>query len=142
MTTMSGTLRTEASSIELMKYRSPLATEAVWCSWCVVEDLLNLLHDLRGQLRQELESLDVVLDLGHTGCSKNHSADVGVLRSPCEGKLCDVASESLSDLCQLSDLGDLGLALFRLQLLDGVLEESLVGSETRVLWDLEEVWLV
>lgn len=133
---MSGILRTESSSIEPAKNRSPLATKAVWCSWSVVENLLNLLHDLWSELRQELKRLDVVLDLRNASSPKDDSADVGVLRRPCEGKLCDIATKSLSDFCQLADLGDLGLSLLGLKLLDGVLEESLVRGETGVLWDL------
>lgn len=47
----------------------------------------------------------------------------------------DVATQPLSDLGQLPDLGDLCLALLALQLLDGALEETLVGREARVLRD-------
>lgn len=54
---------------------------------------------------------------------------------PCERKLGGIAAEFLGDLGKLFDLGYLSLTLWRLQRLDGRLEEGLVRGEAAVLWD-------
>lgn len=54
---------------------------------------------------------------------------------PGKRELCDSATELFGDLGKTPDLLDLGLALVRLESLDGALEEAAVGSETAVLGD-------
>jgi hypothetical protein len=134
--------------------RLPLAAVGGGRSGLVGQDVLDLLHDLGSDLGKQLHGLAVVLNLGNLGGTEDDSADVGVHHAPIKNvsicmrksesnacsinvpgkrKLCDGATELLSDLGKTPDLLDLGLALFGLKSLDRALEEALVGGETAVL---------
>jgi len=69
----------------------------------------------------------------HLCRAQNDGADVGVAGRPGKTELRDGTAELLGHGRQLLDLFDLGLALGRLELLDGALEESLVRGEAAVL---------
>ena len=99
----------------------------------VLKDGLNLLHNLRSELVNKGQSLEVVLNLLDLGSTENDSANVGVLGGPGEREVGSSGTETLSDLGQLAHLLDLGLALLGLEALDGALEEGLVGGEAGVL---------
>jgi hypothetical protein len=114
---------------------SPLAAKVRGGSGLVVEDLLDLLHDLVRQLGQQLQGLAVFADLARLGSSQDDGADVLVLDGPGDGQRSRGAAQALGDLGQLANLCDLGLALLCLQLLDGAVEKVLVGREPAVLGD-------
>lgn len=118
-----------------MRVDSPLSVERGRGLGLVVQHGLDLLLDLGRQLVQQGQRLDVVVDLLDLGGAQDDGADVGVAGGPGEGELRRVAAQPLGDLGQLLDLLDLGLALVRLQALDRVLEELLVGREPRALGD-------
>lgn len=101
----------------------------------VVQNPLNLLHDIVGQLGQNIQCLQVFRDLLGLGSTQDARRDVRVLERPCDGETGHRATERLGDLGELLDLGDLGLALLGLKLLDGFSEEFLVGGVTGVFWD-------
>ena len=75
------------------------------------------------------------MDLLHLASTKDHCANVGVLRSPGKCELARRGSKLFGDRGELLDLLDLCLTLIALQLLNSLLEELLVGREARVLWD-------
>jgi len=52
----------------------------------VIQNLLNLLHDLRCQLGQDLQRLEVLKDLLRPRRPQNDGRRVGILRHPCERK--------------------------------------------------------
>lgn len=114
-------------------FDSPLSVERGRGLGLVVQHRLDLLLDLGRQLVQQGQRLDVVVDLVDLCGAEDDGADVGVAGGPGEGELRGVAAELLGDLGELLDLLDLGLALVRLQALDRVLEELLVGREPRAL---------
>lgn len=58
---------------------------------------------------------------------------VGVEEGPREREVGHARTDALGDLGERLDLGDLGLALLRLELLDGVGEEGRVGRKARAL---------
>lgn len=62
--------------------RLPLAAVGGRRSGLVGQDVLDLLHDLGGDLGKQLDGLAVVLNLGNLGGAKNDSADVGVHHAP------------------------------------------------------------
>lgn len=72
---------------------SPLAAEAVWLRWLVVQDPLDLLHDLIRKLGQELDRLDIVVDLMGLRGAKDDRAHVRVLDAPGKRQLADVATK-------------------------------------------------
>lgn len=113
----------------------PLTVESWSRLRLVIKNLLNLLQNLIIDLLVNLKCLEVILKLLNLCRTENDSADIGVLESPGKRELGDVSTEALSDFGQLLDLLDLGLAGFSLKLVDGVLEEGLVGGESRVLGD-------
>ena len=53
----------------------------------VVEDLLDLVHEVGGDLLGQLEGLAVVLDLLRLGGAEDDGARVRLLRDPGEGEL-------------------------------------------------------
>lgn len=116
-------------------FDSPLSVERGRGLGLVIQHRLDLLLDLGRQLVQQGQRLDVVVDLVDLGGAEDDGADVGVAGGPGEGQLRRVAAQLLGDLGELLDLLDLGLALVRLQALDRVLEELLVGGEPRALGD-------
>lgn len=71
----------------------------------------------------------------YLSCTQNHSRNIGVAGSPCQSELGSVATKFLGNGGKLPDLLDLGFAFGRLELLDSVFEERLVGGEARVLRD-------
>jgi len=119
----------------------------------VLENLLNLLHDVVGELGQQLQRLAVVVHLLWLGCSEDYRADVfaapplasistwdgnhkySLLRAPCQRELCRVATQLLGNLAEFPHLLQLRLPLLRLELFDGALEEFGVCGEPRVFWD-------
>lgn len=123
----------------------------------VLQHVLDLGHDFGSDFGQQLHGLAVVLDLRDLGGAEDDGADVGVHDAPKEEvlvlelskymswkqhenlprerKLRDGATKLLSDLGELSDLLDLGLALLGLQSADRVLEEGLVLRKAAVLGD-------
>lgn len=114
---------------------SPLSVERGGGLGLVIQHRLDLLLDLRGELVQQRQGLDVVVDLLDLCGAEDDGADVGVAGGPGEGELRRVAAQLLGDLGELLDLLDLGLALVRLQAVDRVREELLVGGEARALGD-------
>jgi len=84
-----------------------VATESGGPSGLVVEDLLDLLHQLGSQLLEQLQGTKVVLQLLNLGGTKYDSGDIGILCSPCQTKLGDSATELLGDGGELSDLVNL-----------------------------------
>lgn len=114
---------------------SPLSVERGRGLGLVVQHGLDLLLDLRGELVQQRQGLDVVVDLLDLCGAEDDGADVGVAGGPGEGELRRVAAQLLGDLGELLDLLDLGLAFLRLQAVDRVREELLVGGEARALGD-------
>ena len=69
--------------------RLPLAAVGGWGSGLVGQDILDLLHDLGGDLGKKLHGLAVVLDLGNLGGAKDDSGDVGVHHAPSKMLVCD-----------------------------------------------------
>lgn len=49
----------------------------------VEQQLINLRHDLRRQVGQQLETLDIVHDLLRPGSTSDDRRDVFVLQTPC-----------------------------------------------------------
>lgn len=101
----------------------------------VIKDLLNLLQNSIVDLLVKVQSLEVILELLNLGSTQDNSADVRVLEGPGERELGDVSAETLGDFCELLDLLDLGLAGLGLELVDGPLEERLVGGEAGIFGD-------
>lgn len=128
-------MRNLSAPKQQQKVDSPLSVERGRGLGLVIQHGLDLLLDLRGDLVQQRQGLDVVVDLLDLGGAEDDGTDVGVARRPGEGELRRVAAQLLGDLGELLDLLDLGLALVRLQALDRVLEEVLVGGEARALGD-------
>jgi len=62
--------------------RLPLAAVGSRRSGLVGQDVLDLLHDLGGDLGEQLHGLAVVLDLGNLGGAKDDGGDVGVHHTP------------------------------------------------------------
>lgn len=73
------------------------------------------------------------MNLVDLGGAQDDGADIGVLGGPGQSKLTGSATEPLGHGGELPNLLDLGLAFGLLELLDGVLEESLVVGEARIL---------
>lgn len=116
----------------------------------VVKDLLNLLQDLRGELLKDIERLQVVdnlIGLGGTELMVSHSSsampvtthntsrDVLVDQSPGQSQVGGGRTKALSDLGQLPNLLNLGLALGGVERLDVARHHLLVGSVSTVLGD-------
>ena len=101
----------------------------------VPENLFDLFHDLVGDLGQQLQGFDVVVDLARLGRTQDHGADIRVLHAPGQGQLCNGAAQLLSNLGELADLSNLGFAFFLLQRADGTRKEIAVRSEARVFGD-------
>ena len=87
--------------------RLSVATEGSGSSRLVIKNLLDLLHEFWGQLLEELQGSEVVLQLLDLGSTKNDGRDIGVLCSPCQTQLGDGTTELLSDGSELSDLRDM-----------------------------------
>lgn len=119
-----------------------------------MQDTLDFFHNLVCELRKHLQSLAVVVNLRDLGRSEDHrryvravtavstiltpksdyqTEDFLLLRSPSKGELGSRALKAISDLAQLADLLELGLALLALQLLGLVTEEVLVCGKPRIL---------
>lgn len=84
---------------------------------------------------EKLDSTHVVLNLLDLCGTENDGADIGVHCAPCESELCRVSAKTFSDLGELADFLNLGLALLGLELLDGGVEEFLVVGEAGTLGD-------
>lgn len=84
--------------------RLSVAAESGGPSGLVVEDLLNLLHELGSQLLEQLQGAEVVFQLLDLGSTKNDSRDIGVLCSPGQTELGNSATELLGNGGKLSDL--------------------------------------
>ena len=91
----------------------------------VVQDIFDLLEDLRGELINDLKSCQVLLKLTGLGGSKDGGGDVFSLQGPGNSQLNLRAAELLGDLSDTVQLGNsLGLLLFSTHV--GVEEEALV----------------
>lgn len=101
----------------------------------VIQDPLNLLHNLRRQLRHQRQRLAVILNLLDLRRAKYHRANILILRRPCECQLRRISAHLLGNLRQLADFLDLGFPGVRLQLFDGVVEEALVVGEAGAFGD-------
>jgi hypothetical protein len=75
--------------MQMMFKRLPLATESGQGRGLVGQDVLDLLHDLWGELRKQLHGLAVVFNLSDLGCAKDHGADVGVHHAPLRMSVCE-----------------------------------------------------
>lgn len=62
----------------------PVTTERSGLFRLVVQNRLNLLHDLWRQLLNQLDGAHVVFDLLNLGRAEDDGADVGVLGAPCQ----------------------------------------------------------
>jgi hypothetical protein len=113
----------------------PVPPKGSWTLRFVIEHNLDFFHDLRRELCNDGDCPHVVLYLFGPGCAKNDSADIGVLSTPSQAQLRDIATKTLSNLCQPLDLLDLGLALGGLEGRSSGVEEVLVVGEARALWD-------
>lgn len=120
----------------------------------VVEDLVNLLENFRCQLRDHVDSLQVVDDwpryplkrrakqragirtLLWLRRTQDNRARIRVLRDPRQRELRDRAPKLiLSKLRERPDFVDLRLAVVLAEAVYGVLEELGVRGEARALWD-------
>ena len=104
--------------------RSPLTVEAWRRCRTVLQNLLNLLHDLRCQLLEKLHGLHVVLDLLCLCCSCSNvsyvprrasakmtlteydGADVRILDAPGDAQLADITTQLLRDLSELQGVSN------------------------------------
>jgi hypothetical protein len=111
----------------------PVTAEVGRSLGLVVQNLLNLLHDLRCQLSNDRDGAHVVLNLLDLGGTKYDSANMRVLRAPSQAQLSDIASETLSDLGQALDLFNLGLAFRGLEGSCSRIEKVLVVGEAGAL---------
>jgi hypothetical protein len=85
-------------------FRLSVATESSGTRRLVVKDLLNLLHKLGGQLFEQLQSAEVILQLLNLGSTKDDSRNVGVLCCPCQTELGNGTTKLLSNGGELLDL--------------------------------------
>lgn len=99
----------------------------------VIEDLLNLFHDLRGQLFKQFERTAVVPDLLGFRRTQDNCTGVWVLRNPSKRQLGHGTSEPLGNLGHLFDLLNLRLACLALKSCYRVLKELRVGCKSRIL---------
>ena len=68
--------------------RLPLTAVSSGRRRLVGQDILDLLHDLRGDLGEKLHGLAVVLDLGDLSGAENDGADVRVHDAPMQVLVC------------------------------------------------------
>jgi hypothetical protein len=69
--------------------RLPLTAVGCRSRRLVGQDVLDLLHDLGGDLGEQLHGLAVVFDLGDLGGAEDDSADVGVHNAPVQMLVCE-----------------------------------------------------
>jgi len=79
----------------------------------VGQDLLDLLHDLGGELGEHLQGSQVLLELLGLGGAEQDSGDVLVLEAPGNRELGHGAAEAVGDDLELDDLGDVGQVLLQ-----------------------------
>lgn len=113
----------------------PVATKARRLRRLVIQDLLNLLHNLRRQLGDDRNGTHVILNLLDLSRTEDYGANVGVLGAPRQAELGGVAAETFRDLGEATDFFDLSLTLGSLELLDLGVEEVTVVCEAGTFGD-------
>lgn len=103
----------------------------------VLEDVVDFVHNLGSEFRDDVERLEVIDDLFLLGSAEDAGRHVRVLDDPCSCKLAHRATElKPRKRSEGSYLLDLGLRLRRRKLLDGLSETLRVGGVSRVFRDV------
>ena len=113
----------------------PLTPILARCRGFIPQNILNLLHILRRQLRQQAQRFAVIDNLLRLRRAQDDRADVLVLGRPRERQLRCGTAQLLRERGQLPDLFDLRLAVGRLELLDLRVEDGFVVVEAGTLGD-------
>jgi len=95
-----------------------------WLRRLVLQDVLDLCQDLRRELRQNLNGLQIILQLLHARSAEDDGARMRRSSNPSQGKVSNGAAEFfLGKLAQFLNLLDFSETLLLFQAANSILEE-------------------